>query len=186
MAAAFNLPAVVPASVAAARRVRSSPRATFPDACSAATPLRRRGCCWIPALAGVSAASPASRTTRRARVPRAVRRRDRLVLMVVVACVPISTMLRVEWRLDRCEPRAEPAQHVFQHGVAPDAQRVAHHLHLGVAIADVPGEAGELLWACGRDLEPRVPPGRRPHHGALPRHRAPPPLSPGRSRASAP
>src|SRR5260370_10248163 len=170
MAAAFNLPAVVPASVAAARRVRSSPRATFPDACSAATPLRRRGCCWIPALAGVSAASPASRTTRRARVPRAVRRRDRLVLMVVVACVPISTMLRAEWRLERREPRAEAAQHVFQHGVAPDAQRVAHHLHLGVAIADVPGEAGAPAWACGPALQQRPPPARPP-----PAARVPPP-----------
>ena len=33
-------------------------------------------------------------------------RRDRLVLMIVVVCVPISTMLRVERRLDRSEPRA--------------------------------------------------------------------------------
>src|SRR5215813_7838888 len=94
---------------------------------------------WVPAFAGTSRGSAASRTTRPARVPR----RDRLVLMVVVVCVPISTMLRVERRLDRGEPRAEAAQHLFQHAVAPDAQPIAHHLHLGVAIADVPGEAGE-------------------------------------------
>src|SRR6516225_11041906 len=123
---------------------------------------------WVPApgsprrerrgvpLAGTSGGSAASRTTWRARVPRGVRRRDRLVLMVVVVCVSISAMLRVERRLDRGEPRAEAAQHVFQHAIAPDAQRVAHHLHLGVAIADVPGESGELLRACGRDLEQRL------------------------------
>src|SRR5262249_17212447 len=135
----------MPASFAAPRRVRSSPRATLAAACRAATPLRGPGCCSIPAFAGISAVSPAPRTTRRARVPRAVGRRDRLVLMVVVVCMSISTMLRVERRLDRGEPRAEAAQHVFQHPIAPDAQRVAHHLHLGVTVADVPGKAGELL-----------------------------------------
>src|SRR5262249_36982769 len=153
---------VMPASFAAPRRVRSSPRATLAVACRPATPLRRPGCCSIPVFAGMSAVSPASRTAWSARV----RRRDRLALMVVVVCVPISTMLRVERRLDRCEPRAEAAQHVFQHTVAPDAQRVAYHLHLGVAVADVPGEPRELLRACGRDLEQRLRLAGHPHDGA--------------------
>src|SRR5262249_58359456 len=114
-------------------------------------------------FAGTSGGSAASRTTRRARVPRVVRRRHRLMLMVVVACVSISTMLRVEWRLERREPRAEAAQHVFQHGVAPDTQCVAHHLHLGVAIADVPGEAGGLLWAFERALAASARPSAPTH-----------------------
>src|SRR5258708_30388560 len=99
-----------------------------------------------------------------------------MVIMVVVACVSISTMLRVEWRLERREPRAETAQHVFQHGVAPDAQRVAHHLHLGVAIADVPGEAGEFVWACGPRLQQRLRLARHPPARALPAAPPPPPL----------
>src|SRR6516164_1562130 len=132
----------MPASFAPPRLLRSFPRkresrtalSTFVNFVPATgSPRReRRG---VP-FAGTTEGSAASRTTPRARVLRAVRRRDRLVLMVVAACVSISTMLRVEWRLERREPRAEAAQHVFQHGVAPDAQRVAHHLHLGVAIAD--------------------------------------------------
>jgi hypothetical protein len=35
-----------------------------------------------------------------------------MVIMVLLG-VPISTMLRVEWGLDRGEPRSEAAQHVF-------------------------------------------------------------------------
>src|SRR5262245_51343914 len=127
---------------AAPRRVRSSPRGAPRDARVAGT---APGCSGIAAFAGVSGLSAASRTTRGPRVPCLVRRRERLVLMVVVVCVPISTMFRVEWRLDRGEPRAQAAQHLFQHAVAPDAQPVAYHLHLGVAIADVPGEARELV-----------------------------------------
>src|SRR5215831_18897681 len=127
---------------------------------------------WVPAFAGTSGGSAASWTTRRPRVPRLVRWRERLVLMIVVVCVPISTMLRVERRLDRSEPRAEAAQHLFQHAIAPDAQPVAHHLHLGVAIADVPGEAGELVRACGRDLEQRLRLAGHAHDGAVLEHKA--------------
>src|SRR5258708_4911490 len=109
-----------------------------------------------------------------------------MVIMVVVACVSISTMLRVEWRLERREPRAEAAQHVFQHGVAPDAQRVAHHLHLGVAIADVPGEAGEGGWGCRRRPGQRAPPPGPPRHGAGPRPAPLPRFPRGRLRGVAP
>src|SRR5262245_8612856 len=149
---------------AAPRRVRSSPRGAPRDSKSAFTRVcdalcvagTAPGCSGIAAFAGVSGLSAASRTTRGPRVPCLVRRRERLVFMVVVVCVPISTMFRVEWRLDRGEPRAQAAQHLFQHAVAPDAQPVAYHLHLSVAIADVPGEARELVRACGRDLEERL------------------------------
>src|SRR5215472_1034266 len=149
---------------------------------------------WVPAmesprrerrgvpLAGTSGAGTASRTTRRARVPRDVRRRDRLVLMVVVVCVSISAMLRIERRLDRGEPRAEAAQHVFQHAIAPDAQRVADNLHLGVAIADVPGEPDELLRACGGDLEQRLRLAGHAHDGAVLEHEAVAVLQRGRLR----
>src|SRR5262249_56138265 len=118
----------------------------------------------------MTAASPASRTTRPARV----RRRDRLVLMIVVVCVPISTMLRVERRLDRSEPRAEAAQHLFQHAIASDAQSIADHLYLGVAVADVAGETSGVARACGPGLEQPLPPSGPPPPRALP-HRPPPP-----------
>src|SRR5262249_43081855 len=134
--------------------------------------VRSPSCSGIAAFAGVSGLSAASRATRGPRVPCLVRRRERLVLMVVVVCVLISTMFRVERRLDRGEPRAQAAQHLFQHAVAPDAQPVAYHLHLSVAIADVPGEARELVRACGRDLEQRLRLAGYAHDGAVLEHEA--------------
>src|SRR5437870_684839 len=79
-----------------------------------------------------------------------------MMIVIVLLAVLIRAMLRIERRLDRSEPRAEAAQHLFQHVIAPDAQPVAHHLHLGVAITDVPGEPRELVWACRRDFDERL------------------------------
>jgi hypothetical protein len=75
--------------------------------------------------------------------------------MVMVFAVPIRTTLWVERRLDANKSGAETAQHVLQHVIAADAQPLAHHLHLDVAIADVPGETRELMRALRGDLNER-------------------------------
>ena len=53
-------------------------------------------------------------------------------------------IFRIERRVDRRDNGALPAQHVLQHMIAPDAQRVADDLQLGVPIADVPGEPHQI------------------------------------------
>ena len=77
-------------------------------------------------------------------------------IAVVMVLVCIGAGLRFEYRFDRIELRAEAAQHLFQHVVAPDAQPIADHLNIGVAISDLPGEPGELLRAIRRDLNKRL------------------------------
>jgi glucose-6-phosphate-specific signal transduction histidine kinase len=60
--------------------------------------------------------------------------------------------LRIEWRLDRYEPSAQTAQHLFQHVVAPDADAVACDLHIGMTIAEMPGEPREGRGIAAADL----------------------------------
>jgi len=48
--------------------------------------------------------------------------------------------LRVERRVDRRDLGAEPRRHLLQHVIAPDAQPVADDLHVGVAVAEMPGK----------------------------------------------
>ena len=52
---------------------------------------------------------------------------------MVVVPVPVGTVLRIERRLDRGQARAEAAQHVLEHVIAADPQRVGHDLHIGAA-----------------------------------------------------
>ena len=62
----------------------------------------------------------------------------------------VRARLRIERRFDRRQLRAEPAQHLFQHVIAADAELVADDLHVGVAVADVPGEPHEFVRASAR------------------------------------
>jgi mannose-6-phosphate isomerase-like protein (cupin superfamily) len=51
--------------------------------------------------------------------------------------------LRVERGVDRRDRGAEARRHLLQHVVAPDAEFVADDLHVGVAVAEMPGELHE-------------------------------------------
>ena len=90
--------------------------------------------------------------------------------MAVIVMVPICTMLRIERRLDRGELRAETTQHILQHMVTANAQLAADHLHIGVAIADVPGEPGEIMRARRRDLDQRFGLAGNPHDCSILQH----------------
>ncbi len=50
------------------------------------------------------------------------------------------TRLRVERRVDCRDRGAEARRHLLQHVIAPDAQPVADDLHVGVAVAEMPGK----------------------------------------------
>jgi len=75
---------------------------------------------------------------------------------MVVVMVPIGTMLRIERRLDRREPRAEAVQHLFEHVVAPDPQPAADELNVGVAIAEVPSQPRQVIGARRCDFDQRL------------------------------
>ena len=50
------------------------------------------------------------------------------------------TGLRIERRVERRDRGAEARRHLLQHVIAPDAEPVADDLHVGMAVAEVPGE----------------------------------------------
>ena len=55
------------------------------------------------------------------------------------------------FRIERCDDvaqrRAKPAQHLFKDMIAADAQTMVHHLHLGVPIAEMPGDPPNIVPA---------------------------------------
>jgi hypothetical protein len=55
----------------------------------------------------------------------------------------IGAALRVEGGLDRGHFRAEPARHILDHMIAPDAQALGQEFGRQVAIAEMPGDAHE-------------------------------------------
>ena len=65
----------------------------------------------------------------------------------------VSAALGVEWRLDRHEPRAKPAQHVFDDVIAPDAQPLARDLHVDMPIADMPSEPCQIVAVRSGDFD---------------------------------
>jgi hypothetical protein len=86
--------------------------------------------------------------------------------------LPVGAGLGLERRLYGGKMRAEPAQHLFQHAILPDAQPLAHDLNVGVAVSDVPGEARKLLRGRGRDLDQRLWLAGNQDDGAVVEHEA--------------
>ncbi len=86
--------------------------------------------------------------------------------------VRIGALLGIERRLDRRKRGTQPAQHLLEHVVATDAQPVAHHLHVGVAVADVPGEPRQRVEAGRRDLHQRLRLALDLDDGAIVKHEA--------------
>jgi hypothetical protein len=74
---------------------------------------------------------------------------------------------RIERRFDGVERGAEPAQHILQHVIAPDAQPVADDLHIGVAVAEMPGEAHGVERAGRRDFDELLGLARHQHDRAI-------------------
>jgi hypothetical protein len=70
--------------------------------------------------------------------------------------VPVGAGFGLERCFDRSKMCTETAQHIFEHGIPPDAQPPGHDLNVGVAVADVPGEACKLLRRWRHDLDQRL------------------------------
>src|ERR1700722_15331057 len=73
-----------------------------------------------------------------------------IAVMVFVAMLGcwrgVGAAFGIEWRFDLDDARTEPAQHLFQHMIAANAQRFRQNLCRHMAIAEVPGDAHEMRW----------------------------------------
>jgi len=92
-------------------------------------------------------------------------------VIVAVRMLPVSAMLRIERRLHRRKPRAEPAQHLLDHMIAANAQPVADDLHVDVPVADMPGEPRQFVTVGGGDFDQRLRPADDAHDAAVIEHK---------------
>src|SRR5437879_5209658 len=69
---------------------------------------------------------------------------------------PRRPRLVIERGIDRRQPRAQAPEHVLEHVIAADAQSVADHLHVGVTVAEMPGDPRQRFGSGGRDLDQRL------------------------------
>ena len=79
-----------------------------------------------------------------------------LVSMPVLGIV--GAALWIERRFHRRQSCAEPAQHIFNNVIAPDAKPLAHNLHVDVTIADMPGKPRQIVAVRGGDFNERLGP----------------------------
>jgi hypothetical protein len=91
----------------------------------------------------------------------------RLAMMMIVGAA-----LGIKRRFDRRQPCAEPAQHILDDVIAPDAQPVANDLHVDVTITNVPGEARQIVAVRGGDFNERLGPSDDPDDRAVVEHQA--------------
>ncbi len=80
--------------------------------------------------------------------------------MLIMLMIGIMRMRRgrlgIESRLDRRDGRAEPHRHRLEHMIAPHAQRARRERHVGMAIAEMPGQADEIERRCRRHFGERL------------------------------
>ncbi len=58
----------------------------------------------------------------------------------------IGAAFGIEWRFNMGDFAAEPACHLFNNVVTPNADAIDENLNRQMAIAKMPGEAGEIAW----------------------------------------
>jgi hypothetical protein len=89
------------------------------------------------------------------------------VVMPGHGAMPIGPAFWIERRLNEGDPRAKTTHHVLNHVIAADAQFRPHNLGRQMAVAEMPGNANEVIGVPRPDLGQRL--GARNHqdHAAL-------------------
>jgi len=82
----------------------------------------------------------------------------------------VGALLRIEWRVNRSEPRAEPAQHILDHMIAANAQPIADDLHVDMPVTDVPGKPRQFVAVGGGDFDQRLRPADDANNAAVVEH----------------
>jgi len=86
----------------------------------------------------------------------------RMIMRVIcVRVAGIGAAFGIERRFDLDQARAQPSQHRLDHMIAADAQSPLRDLGRQVSIAEVPGEAHQMLRIAPPDFQQRL--GRRHH-----------------------
>ena len=93
-------------------------------------------------------------------------------MSAVPMILAVGAGLGLERGLYSGKMRAEPAQHLFQHAILPDAQPLAHDLNTGVAVSDMPCEPGKLLRTSRRDFDQGLALAGNQDDGAVVEHEA--------------
>jgi hypothetical protein len=73
-----------------------------------------------------------------------------------VAVTIIGAAFGVEWRFDLDHPRAQSLHHFLDHMVTPDAKRFRRNLRRQMTVAEMPGDADQLLRILAADFEQRL------------------------------
>jgi len=73
-----------------------------------------------------------------------------------MAAVGIGAALGVEGCFDLDDPRAKPLQHCLDDVIAPDAQAPGSDLRRQMPVAEMPGEANQMLRVAAADLRQRL------------------------------
>ena len=82
-----------------------------------------------------------------------------MVMTVVVmrmSGISVGATLRIEGRLDLDHPRAKPLHHGLDDVVAPDAQALGHDLCWQMPVAEMPGDADQVMRVGAADLQQRL------------------------------
>jgi hypothetical protein len=96
-----------------------------------------------------------------------------MMMAVIVAVVMIvGAALRIKWRFDGRQPCAEPAEHIFDDVIAPDAQPLADNLHVDVTITNVPGQPRQIVAVGSGDFNKRLRPSDDADDRAVLEHQA--------------
>ena len=90
-----------------------------------------------------------------------------MMLMVMIVAVTRSARFGIERRVERRHRRAETAQHIFEHVIAADTQSIVCDLHVGVAVAEVPGKPHQVERLACRDCDQGLGLARHQHHRAV-------------------
>ena len=65
----------------------------------------------------------------------------------------IGAAFGIERRLDLDHPRAQPAHHRLDYMISPDAQALGHDLGRQMAVAEMPGDADQMLRIVAADFQ---------------------------------
>jgi len=84
-----------------------------------------------------------------------------IVTRVVMRFVRMTLSgIRATFRIERCfdlnHPRAEPLHHVFDDVIAPDPQSFARDLRRQMPVAEMPGDANQMLRVVAADFQKRL------------------------------
>ncbi len=90
-----------------------------------------------------------------------------MAVMMRMRRLRIGTALGVEGRLNGAHLPAKALHHRLDHVVAADAQLLAHDLNRQMPVAEMPGEAQQMLRAFGADFRQRLARAHNFHHAPV-------------------